>query len=71
MMVPKARVTMARYGPVTRRAGKARMAPKTAAPTMLAGMASQNDRPSLNTSTPVAYEPMPNRPAWPSDTCPV
>ena len=71
MMVPKASVTIARYGPVTRSAGSARMAPNSAVPPMLASIARYHGTPSLNTSTPVMYEPTPNRPAWPSETWPV
>ena len=68
MMVPKASVTMARYGPVTRSAGSASSAPKPAVTPMLAGMITHSGAPSLRKNTPAVYEPTPNRPAWPSDT---
>ena len=71
MMVPNASVTIARYGPVTRSAGNARMAPNRAVTPMAATKATMNGAPTLSTSTPAVYAPIPNRPACPSDTCPV
>ena len=70
-MVPKARVTMARYGPVTRRAGSASATPNTAVTAMAAGSAAHTGHDSWNTSTPTVYDPTPNSAAWPSETSPV
>ena len=52
MMVPNAKVTIARYGPVTRNAGNASKAPNAAVMAMLAGMMTHNGAPSLRKSTP-------------------
>ena len=71
MMVPNASVTIARYGPVTRSAGSASTAPNAAAIRMAAGSVTQIGICRWKNSTPATYEPMPNRPAWPSDTWPV
>ena len=46
MIVPNANVTIARYGPVTRSAGKASTAPKPAVTTMLTGSATSIGSPS-------------------------
>ena len=71
MIVPKASVTIARYGPVTRKAGTANTAPRAAAIAMAAGSATQNGSPAFTAITPAAYAPMPNSPAWPSEISPV
>ena len=52
MMVPKASVTIARYGPVTRSAGSASTAPKAAAIRMAAGSVSQMGSCRWKNSTP-------------------
>jgi len=52
MMVPKASVTIARYGPLTRSAGSASSAPKPAVMAMAAGSVSHSEAPSFITSTP-------------------
>ena len=53
-MVPNASVTIARYGPVTRNAGKASSAPKPAATTIPTGIAAQKPISSWNASIPAA-----------------
>ncbi len=51
-MVPKASVTIARYGPVTRKAGSASSAPKPQAMRMPSGMEGNSPMPSWNDITP-------------------
>ena len=70
-MVPKASVTMARYGPVTRSAGTASAAPRIAVIAIAEGIASQKGQPAFTKRRPAAYAPMPKSAAWPSDTSPV
>lgn len=70
-IVPKASVTMARYGPVTRSAGSASTAPKRAVTATAAGSVTHIGSASLKTSTPTVYEPTPKSEACPSDISPV
>jgi hypothetical protein len=72
MIVPKASVTIARYGPVTRSAGNARIAPNSAVTAIaITGISTNGVSGKFVMTTPAAYAPIPNRPAWPSETWPV
>ena len=52
MMVPKASVTIARYGPVTRSAGNASIAPNRPRRPRWPAARASNGAPSFETSTP-------------------
>ena len=51
-MVPKAKVTIARYGPTTFRAGKAKIPPKNAVTRIEAGMVAQIGKPNWKNKIP-------------------
>lgn len=56
-MMPKAMVTIARYGPSTSSAGSATSTPMTAARRMATGNATQNATPSFVASSAPVYAP--------------